>query len=101
MGKAVVILNPIIAKIVESTFESNMENAIHIKFIKDEFIGFDTRKLYFEKNEIMYNFGYGIYIDGIENFIFDINISVLHNNFKKNRYDGLFLSDLYVNSLTI
>ena len=101
LGKAIVILNPIITKIVESTFESNMENAIHIKFVKDEFIGFEMRKLYFEKNEILYNFGYGIYIDGIENFPFEISILVLNNNFKKNCYDGLFISDLYLNSLTI
>ena len=101
LGKAIVILNPIITKIVESKFESNMENAIQIKFLKDEFISLDKRMLFFEKNEISYNYGSGIYIEGMENFYFDINISVIGNNFKKNSYDGLYLSDLHINSLII
>lgn len=101
IGKAIVILNPLIVKVIESVFESNMDNALHIKFIKDENLSVDPRKLYFDKNDISYNYGNGIYIDGIENFFFDLDVVISNNIIRKNKVDGVFICDVFVNSLIV
>jgi hypothetical protein len=100
-GKAIVILNPLITKIIETVFEKNVDNAIHIKFLKDDHLLNESRKIYIRDNEITYNHGNGIYIDGIENFVFDLDIVISNNVIKRNKLDGVFLCELYINSLNI
>jgi hypothetical protein len=101
LGKPLCILNPLIIKVVGSTFEGNGDNAIHLKFVKDENLLYDNRKLFFKNNEFAYNFGTGVYVDGIENFIFDLDITIESNIFKKNKGDAVFMLDLFVKSLVI
>jgi hypothetical protein len=101
IGKPLCILNPLIIKVLSSTFEGNGDNAIHLKFVKDENLLLDNRKLFFKNNEFAYNYGTGIYIDGIENFVFELDITVESNTFKKNKGDAIFMLDLFVKSLNI
>jgi hypothetical protein len=100
-GKAIVILNPLITKIVETVFEKNVDNAIHVKFLKDDSLFNENRKIYIQNCDISYNHGNGIYIDGIENFSFDLDIVISNNLIKRNKLDGVFLCDIYINSLNI
>jgi hypothetical protein len=100
-GKAIVILNPLITKIVETVFEKNVDNAIHVKFLKDDSLFNENRKIYIQNCDISYNHGNGIYIDGIENFSFDLDIVISNNIIKRNKLDGVFLCDIYINSLNI
>lgn len=101
IGKSLCVLNPLIMKVVGSTFEGNGDNPIHLKFVKDDNLLYDSRKLFFKNNEINYNYGTGIYIDGIENFIIDLDCTMESNMFKKNKGDGVFMLDLFVKSLVI
>lgn len=100
-GKAIVILNPLITKIIETVFDNNIDNALHIKFIKDENLLNESRKIYIKDNEIAYNHGNGIYIDGVENLVFDLDIVISNNTIRRNKLDGVFLCELYLNSLNI
>jgi hypothetical protein len=100
-GKAIVILNPLITKIVDTVFEKNVDNAIHVKFLKDESLFNENRKIYIQNCDISYNHGNGIYIDGIENFSLDLDIVISNNLIKKNKLDGVFLCDIYINSLSV
>ncbi len=101
VGKPLCILNPLIIKVFGSTFEGNGDNAVHLKFVKDENLQFDNRKIFFKNNEFSYNFGTGIYIDGVENFMFDLDVSIEGNLFKKNKGDSVFMLDLFLKSLMI
>ena len=101
VGKSIVFLNPLMVKISECVFENNYDNAIHIKFKKDENFVTDPRKLIFEKNEISYNHSSGIYIDGIDNFAIDLDLYILGNIIKKNKVDGIFIYNLLLNSMII
>ncbi len=101
VGKPLCILNPLIIKVVGSIFEGNGDNAVHLKFVKDENLQFDNRKIFFKNNEFSYNLGTGIYIDGIENFMFDLDLSIEGNLFKKNKGDSVFMLDLFFKSLMI
>ena len=101
IGKPIAVLNPLIIKIVGTIFENNGDNAIHVKFIKDEILGNDSRKLYFNNNEFLYNNGCGIFIDGIENFLFDLYVTIDSNLFKRNSGDGIFFMDILAKSLLI
>lgn len=101
LSKPIAILNPLITKIVDTVFEMNFDNVLHVKFLKDDSLLTDNRKIYFEKNEIICNKGYGIYIDGVENFPIDLDIAITNNNFSRNKVDAIFIEDLIVNSLLI
>ena len=101
IGKPLAVLNPLIIKVVGSIFENNGDNAIHVKFIKDENLINDSRKLFFNNNEFLYNNGCGIFLDGIENFVFDLDIRIDSNLFKRNAGDGIFFMDVLAKSLII
>jgi len=103
-GKSVVILNPLITKIVESVFEKNLDNAIHFKFMNENnniMEMLEDRKIFFDKNEVIENYGTGVYIDGTSNEMQDLRISVTNNLFKRNKIEGMFLCDLNLTYLTI
>jgi hypothetical protein len=101
IGKPIAVLNPLIIKVVGSIFENNGDNAIHVKFVKDENLINDSRKLFFNNNEFLYNNGCGIFLDGIENFVFDLDIRIDSNLFKRNAGDGIFFMDVLAKSLII
>ena len=93
-----------ITKIVESVFEKNLDNAIHIKFMNespDIMETLENRKIFIDKNEVIENYGTGVYIDGTSNEILDLRISVTNNLFKRNKIEGMALCDLNLTYLTI
>ena len=101
IGKSIVFLNPLFVKISESIFENNYDNVIHIKFVKERNFINVPRKIIIEKNDISYNHHSGLYIDGVENFILNLDLFILNNTMKGNKIDGIFLCDIIVNFLLI
>jgi hypothetical protein len=101
IGKSLVFINPLFLKISECVFENNYDNVIHLKFVKDNNFINDPRKIIIEKNDISYNHNTGLYIDGIENYILNLDIFIMNNEMKRNKIDGIFICDSIVNILLI
>lgn len=100
-GKSLVFLNPLIVKITGCIFEDNYDNAINIKFLKEESPLIDPRKIIFERNELIFNEKSGIYIDGAENCPLDLDLIIINNIIKRNKVDGIFICDLILNLMHI
>lgn len=100
LGKALVFINPLFLKISECLLEYNIDDTIHIRYFKTENFASESRKLIFEKNEINYNKANGIYIEG-DNTHIDLDFYVLNNAISKNKFDGIFITDLSLNFLLI
>jgi len=99
-GKAVVFINPFFLRISNCSFENNFDDAIHVRYLKTENFSFESRKLIFEKNDINHNKANGFYIEG-DNTHIDLDFYVLNNNITKNKFDGIFITDLSLNILII
>lgn len=99
-GKALVFINPLFLRISECLLENNIDDTIHIRYFKTENFPSESRKLIFEKNEINYNKANGIYIEG-DNTHIDLDFYVLNNTISKNKFDGIFITDLSLNFLLI
>lgn len=100
LGKALVFINPLFLRISESLFENNIDDAVHVRYFRTENFPLESRKLIFEKNEINYNKANGIYIEG-DNTHIDLDFYVLSNQISKNKFDGIFITDLSLNFLII
>ena len=92
-GKSIAVLNPLIIKISETTFEKNAYDAIHIKFIKEDLIE-ANRKFYFNQNIIEFNMGSAICLEGIKGHQFNLSIMMSNNIFRYNNSDGVIVWDL-------
>lgn len=92
-GKSIVIINPLILKITETSFEQNADDALHVKFIKNEYFK-ENRKFFFCKNTFEMNMGNAICLEGIKNFKFDLSIAMSENKFRYNNSDGVIVWDL-------
>ncbi len=99
-GKALVFINPLFVRISQCLFENNIDDTVHIRYFKTENFPMESRKLIFEKNEINYNKANGIYIEG-DNTHIDLDFYVLNNHISKNKFDGIFITDLSLNFLII
>jgi hypothetical protein len=99
-GKCIVMINPLIMKIIETTFEKNNDNTVHIKFLKDDYLK-SNRKFYFKQNTFEGNCGSCICIEGIENFLFDLDIAIIDNTFACNKFDAVMMWDLTYKSLDV
>jgi hypothetical protein len=100
LGKACVLINPLFLRISECLFENNIDDTIHVRYFKTDNFPMESRKLIFEKNEISCNKANGFYIEG-DNTHFDLDFYVLNNNISKNKFDGIFITDLSLNLLII
>ena len=93
-GKSIIMLNPLIIKISETTFERNGYDAIHIKFIKEDQSIDQNRKFYFNKNVIEYNMGCALCLEGIKDHQMNLSIAMTDNTFRYNNSDGVLVWDL-------
>lgn len=99
-GKAIVVLNPLIFKLFESVLENNQDNSVHIKIIKNDKNKGTNRRIFIENNELKYNFGSGIYLEGYDQEVGStLDVIIQNNIFKKNGLTGVFFCELFVCSI--
>lgn len=110
INKAIVLLNPIILKIINTSFEMNLNSSIHIKYIKPRFnhtdpnsneTNFSSSKIFFEELSFHKNYGSGIQIEGNDEMENDVEIIINRCSFRKNKGNSLVVNDLIVNKLRI
>ena len=114
IGKVIVLLNPIILRIVNTVFEMNLNNIIQIKYIKNK--TFDDKqinsfklkndfnqksKIYLEGNEFTRNYGCGFQLEGEKGVDTEIEVLINKCNFKKNKGNSIFISDIIIQKLRI
>lgn len=114
IGKVIVLLNPIILRLINTVFEMNLNNIIHIKYIKNK--TFDDKqsnnfkinndfsqksKIYLEGNEFTRNYGCGIQLEGEKGVDTEIEILINKCIFKKNKGNSIFISDIIIQKLRI
>ena len=95
-GKSVVILNPLIVKVNETTFDKCVNGGIHIKFIEEGHIN-EQRKIYMYKNVFETSMANAICLEGNKMLNSNLIITIRNNMFRYFRSDGVIVWDLNYN----
>ena len=99
-GKSVVILNPLIVKINETSFDKCVNGGIHIKFIEEGHVD-EHRKIYIYKNIFETSMANAICLEGNKELNSNLIIALRNNIFRFFRSDGVIIWDLNYNAFDI
>ena len=99
-GKSVVILNPLIVKVNETSFDKCINGSIHIKFIEEGYINV-PRKIYMYKNVFESSMANAICLAGNKTLKCDLAIALINNIIRYFRSDGVIIWDVNFNAFEI
>ena len=99
-GKSVVILNPLIVKVNETTFDKCVNGGVHIKFIEEGHVN-AHRKIYIYKNTFETSMANAICLEGNKSLNSNLIIALRNNIFRYFRSDGVIIWDLNYNVFDI
>ena len=99
-GKAIIMLNPLIFKIEETTIDKNSDDAIYIKFINNDLLD-EKRQIFIRKNHFEMNWGNCFRLSSSKNIKLKLSVVMEGNHFKYNNSDCVNFSEICFDSMEI
>ena len=99
-GKAIIMLNPLIFKIEETTIDKNSDDAIYIKFINNDLLD-EKRQIFIRKNNFEMNWGNSFRLSSSKNIKLKLSVVMEGNHFKYNNSDCVNFSEICFDSMEI